>query len=40
MQCKGFEMSYQIESINGCTKKLVFAFENVDLSTQIEAALK
>ena len=33
-------MSYQIESINGCTKKLVFAFENVDLTTQVESALK
>ena len=33
-------MSYSVESINGCTKKLVFSFEGVDLSTQIEEALK
>jgi trigger factor len=33
-------MSYQIESINGCTKRLVFSYENVDLTTQIESALK
>ena len=33
-------MSYSVESINGCTKKLVFNFEGVDLSTQIEEALK
>ncbi len=33
-------MSYQIESINGCTKKLVFAYEGVDLTSQIESALK
>lgn len=33
-------MSYQVESINGCTRKLVFNFEKVDLSSQIESALK
>jgi len=33
-------MSYQIEEVNGCTKKLVFSFENVDLTNQIETALK
>lgn len=33
-------MSYQIESINGCTKRLVFSYENVDLTNQIESALK
>ena len=33
-------MSYTVETINGCTKKLVFNFETVDLSTQIESALK
>lgn len=33
-------MSYSVESINGCTKKLVFNFEGVDLTTQIEQALK
>jgi len=32
-------MSYQVEAINDCTKKLVFKFENVDLKTQIKAAL-
>ncbi len=33
-------MSYQVESVNGCTKKLVFSFDNVDLSSQIDSALK
>lgn len=33
-------MSYSVEEINGCTKKLVFNFEGVDLSTQIQSALK
>lgn len=33
-------MSYKIEDVNGCTKKLVFNFESVDLSTQINEALK
>lgn len=33
-------MSYEIEAINGCTKKLVFDFKSVDLTTQIESALK
>ena len=33
-------MSYTVEDINGCTKKLVFSFENVDLSKQIDMALK
>ena len=33
-------MSYQIENINGCTKKIVFSYENVDLTSQIETALK
>lgn len=33
-------MSYTIENINGCTKKLVFSFDGVDLSTQIDQALK
>ncbi|MEE2672066.1 MAG: trigger factor [Bdellovibrionota bacterium] len=33
-------MSYSVENINGCTKKLTFNFEGVDLSTQIEQALK
>ena len=33
-------MSYIVESINGCTKKMVFTFDDVDLTTQIEASLK
>jgi trigger factor len=32
-------MSYTVESVNGCTKKFVFNFEKVDLSSQIKAAL-
>ncbi len=33
-------MSYKLEAINGCTKKLVFNFDDVDLSNQIQQALK
>lgn len=33
-------MSYVVENINGCTKKIVFTFESVDLSSQIEESLK
>lgn len=32
-------MSYQVESINGCTKKIVFNFESLDLSTEIKNEL-
>lgn len=32
-------MSYTIQNVNGCTKKLVFNFDKVDLSQQIKAAL-
>ncbi len=32
-------MSYQIQTLNGCTKKFVFNFEQVDLTKQIQAAL-
>ncbi len=32
-------MSYEIESVNGCTKKLKFNFESVDLTNEINAAL-
>lgn len=32
-------MSYSIEEINGCTKKLVFNIEQMDLSTEIKTAL-
>jgi len=32
-------MSYTVETVNGCTKKLVFNFDKVDLSEQIKAAL-
>lgn len=33
-------MSYIVENVNGCTKKMVFTFENVDLTNQIEESLK
>lgn len=33
-------MAYTVEEVNGCTKKLKFNFENVDLSSQIQSALK
>jgi trigger factor len=33
-------MSYKIENINGCTKKLVFNFDGVDLASQVESVLK
>jgi trigger factor len=33
-------MSYTIENVNGCTKKLVFSFDGVNLATQIESVLK
>lgn len=33
-------MSYTVETVNGCTKKLVFNFESLDLSKQIEDAVK
>lgn len=32
-------MSYTIQNINGCTKKLLFNFEKVDLSKEIQVAL-
>lgn len=32
-------MSYTIENVNGCTKKLVFNFDKVDLSKEIKDAL-
>ncbi|MBY0518392.1 MAG: trigger factor [Bacteriovoracaceae bacterium] len=32
-------MSYSIQDLNGCTKKFVFNFEQVDLTKQIQAAL-
>jgi len=32
-------MSYTIQNINGCTKKLMFSFDKVDLSKEINAAL-
>jgi trigger factor len=32
-------MSYIIENVNGCTKKLVFNFDKVDLSKEIKEAL-
>lgn len=33
-------MSYKIEDINSCTKKLLFKFDTVDLSKQVNEALK
>jgi trigger factor len=33
-------MSYSVESINGCTKKLIFNFDGVDLASQVESVLK
>lgn len=32
-------MSYKIEDVNGCTKKLSFVFDKLDLSQEINAAL-
>ncbi len=32
-------MSYQVEEVNGCTKKLVFSFESLDLTTEIKNEL-
>ncbi len=32
-------MSYQVEEVNGCTKKIVFNFESLDLTTEIKDAL-
>jgi trigger factor len=32
-------MSYTIQDVNGCTKKLVFNFDKVDLSKEIKAAV-
>jgi trigger factor len=32
-------MSYTVQNVNGCTKKLVFNFDKVDLSQQIKEAL-
>lgn len=33
-------MSYTVESVNNCTKKILFNFENVDLTSQIKQALQ
>lgn len=33
-------MGYTLENVNNCTKKLTFNFEDVDLTNQIESALK
>ena len=32
-------MSYSVENVNGCTRKLTFTFENLDLSSEIKTAL-
>lgn len=36
---KGSSMSYTVQRINSCTRKLVFNFEAVDLTQEIKAAL-
>jgi trigger factor len=33
-------MSYTVQDVNGCTKKLVFNFETIDLTSEIGVALK
>ncbi|RLA64686.1 MAG: trigger factor [Epsilonproteobacteria bacterium] len=33
-------MTYNVESVNGCTKKLIFNYETLDLAPQIEKAVK
>lgn len=33
-------MAYSVESVNNCTKKIFFNFENVDLTSQIKKALQ
>lgn len=33
-------MAYSVETVNGCTKKLLFNFEDVNLESQIQEALK
>lgn len=33
-------MSYTVETINNCTKKLIFNFETLDLSTQIDTEIQ
>ena len=33
-------MTYKVEQVNDCTKKLSFTFDNLDLSDQIAVALK
>ena len=33
-------MAYTVEQVNGCTKKLKFNFDDVDLTSQIQSALK
>ncbi len=32
-------MSYQVEQVNGCTKKFLFKYDQVDLTKQVESAL-
>lgn len=32
-------MSYSVESVNGCTKKIVFKFDTLDLTTEIKSAV-
>ncbi len=37
---RGKDMSYTVETINDCTKKLVFNFETLDLTAEIKKAVK
>jgi len=39
VQFLGDSMSYTIQDVNGCTKKLVFNFDKVDLSKEIKQAV-
>ena len=33
-------MTYNVEAVNGCTKKLIFNYETLDLAPQVEKAVK
>ena len=33
-------MAYTVESINGCTKKIIFNFDSLDLTDQVQEAVK
>lgn len=40
MQSDGKPMTYKIEQIDNCTKKLIFSFETLDFSSEINQALE